>query len=300
MTRLRHLPPLPALLAFEAAAGHENFSAAARHLGMSQAAVSQHVQQIEREIGQKLFRRLHRGVQLTEAGRSLATALTLGLDRIEDALATLRQEAEAPTLSIATDFGFASFWLMPRLSDLAATLPGVEVRIVTSQNRRLSPAPDTDVTIAFGPAEAGATMLFAERVVPVCSPAFRDRHGGKDGGFDWARLPLLDLDAPEPGRWLGWREWFAQAGLPQRHGRAPVLHLNTYPLVVEAAMQGQGAALGWRPLLDRQMAAGLLVPMAEEIATPTRGYALAIPERSLARPAVEAFRRWLLEECREA
>lgn len=297
MTRLRHLPPLPALLAFEAAARHENFSAAARHLGMSQAAVSQHVQQIEQEIGQPLFRRLHRGAALTEAGRSLATALTQGLDRIEAALAALREEAEAPMLSIATDFGFASFWLMPRLSALAAALPGVEVRIVTSQTRRLIPAPDTDVTIAFGSVAPGAPLLFPERVVPVCSPSFRDRYRSKDGGFDWARLPLLDLDAPEPGRWLGWRDWFAAASQPGRHGRGPVLHLNTYPLVVEAAMQGQGAALGWLPLLDRQMAAGLLVPMAEEIATATRGYALTISERALARPAVADFRRWLLEEC---
>ncbi|HTI02751.1 MAG TPA: LysR substrate-binding domain-containing protein [Acidisoma sp.] len=297
MTRLRHLPALPALLAFEAAAAHENFSAAGRHIGMSQSAVSQHVQQIEQEIGQKLFRRLHRGVALTEAGRTLATALTMGLDRIEEALATLRQEAEAPSLSIATDFGFASFWLMPHLSDLAGALPGVEVRIVTSQHRRISPAPDADVTIAFGPAEPGAQLLFAERVMPVCSPAFRERCRLQDGAFDWARLPLLDLDAAEPGRWLDWRDWFTQAGLPKRRGQAPMLHFNTYPLVVEAAMQGQGAALGWRPLVDRQLAAGLLVPMAAEVATTTRGYALAIPERAAARPAVEAFRRWLLAEC---
>lgn len=300
MTHPRHLPPLPALLAFEAAAAHENFSGAARHLGMSQAAVSQHVQRIEQMIGQALFRRLHRGVQLTEAGRSLATALTAGLDRIEDAVAILRQEVEAPALSIATDFGFASFWLMPRLSDLAAALPGVEVRIVTSQHRRLSPAPDAEVTIAFGPAEPGAALLFPERVVPVCSPAFRDRYASKDGAFDWARLPLLDLDTAEPGRWLGWRDWFAEAGLPGRHPRAPVLHLNTYPLVVEAAMLGQGAALGWHPLLARHLAAGLLLPMAAERTTAARGYALAIPARSAARPAVEAFRRWLLAECREA
>lgn len=297
MTGPRHLPPLPALLAFEAAAAHENFSATARHLGMSQAAVSQHVQLIEQAVGQPLFRRLHRGVALTDAGRSLAAALAQGLDRIEAALAALREEAEAPLLSIATDFGFASFWLMPRLSDLAAALPGVEVRIVTSQHRRLSPAPDTDVTIAFGPADAGTPLLFAERVVPVCSPAFRDGHQRQDGSFDWARLPLLDLDAPEPGRWLTWRDWFAQTGMAPRHARAPVLHLNTYPLVVEAAMQGQGAALGWLPLLDRQMGSGLLVPMAGEITTAARGYALTIPERSLARPAVEPFRRWLLKEC---
>lgn len=297
MPKLRHLPPLPALLAFEAAAEHENFSAAARSLGMSQAAVSQHVHQIEQAVGQPLFRRLHRGVALTEAGRNLAEALTQGLDRIEATLAALRQAAEAPSLTIATDFGFASFWLMLRLAALAEALPGVEVRIVTAQYQKRGPAPDADVTISFGPAEPGASRLFPEGVVPVCSPGFAARHRQPDGGFDWARLPLLDLETGDPGRWMTWGEWFAEAGLAARPSRAPVLHLSTYPLVVEAAMQGQGAALGWRPLIDRALVAGLLLPMAEEVTSPSRGYVLAIPERSAARPAVEAFRRWLLREC---
>ncbi|GAB0116215.1 LysR family transcriptional regulator [Acidisoma sp. 7E03] len=264
---------------------------------MSQAAVSQHVQQIEQAVGQPLFRRLHRGVALTEAGRNLAEALTQGLDRIEATLAALRQAAEAPSLTIATDFGFASFWLMPRLADLADALPGVEVRIVTAQHQRRGPAPDADVTISFGPREPGAFRLFPERVVPVCNPGFAARHQRPDGVFDWARLPLLDLETGEPGRWMTWREWFAEAGFAARPSRSPSLHLNTYPLVVEAAMQGQGAALGWRPLIDRPVAAGLLVPMGVDIENPARGYALTLPEEVTSRPAVEAFRRWLLREC---
>ena len=293
----RALPPLPSLLAFEAAARLQNFSHAAALLGMTQSAVSQHVTVLEQAIGQALFRRLHRGVTLTEAGIVLYAAVGRGLDTIEAALAELRRETRAPALSIATDFGFASFWLMPRLEALGQALPKVEVRIVTTQNASYHAQIDADVAIIFGAPAAGATRLIAECVVPVCSPIFLARHKATDDSIDWAHLPLLDLEGPEPSRWMRWRDWFEAQGLPPRRRREAMVHLNTYPLVVEAALLGQGAALGWQPLLDRHLASGALVAMAEEPVVTDRGYALLEPPSSASNPAVPLFRRWLLAAC---
>ncbi|MCB8880044.1 LysR family transcriptional regulator [Acidisoma cellulosilytica] len=290
----RTLPPLPALLAFEAAAATENFSLAARQLGQSQAAVSQHVAALERFIGQPLFRRLHRGVALTEAGKTLRAALARGFDLIESTLEDLSRTGSAPALTIATDFGFATFWLMPRLEALGTALPGVEVRLITGQQAPRMAMPECDVTIAFGAANLGGEFLFPEEVVPVCSPAFLTRHRRPDGSFDWTRLPLLELDAPEPDRWMAWTEWLSASGLPPRPARAPVLHLNTYPLAVEAAMLGQGAALGWQPLLARHLAAGSLVAMSEKALKTERAYRLLISRQAAEKPAVAGFRRWLL------
>ncbi len=152
MAHHRALPPLPSLLAFEAAAGLQNFSHAAARLGMTQSAVSQHITSLEQTIGQPLFRRLHRGVALTEAGAALYAAVGRGLDTIEAALAELRRQPRAPALSIATDFGFASFWLMPRLEALGRALPGVEVRIVTAHTVSHQRQIDADVAIVFGDA----------------------------------------------------------------------------------------------------------------------------------------------------
>jgi DNA-binding transcriptional LysR family regulator len=298
MPKLRNLPPLPALLAFEAAARAGNFSLAARQLGQSQAAVSQHVAALERFIGQPLFRRLHRGVALTEAGIRLQTALARGFDLIETVLAELCRDGRAPALTIATDFGFATFWLMPRLEALSAALPGVEVRLMTGQQAPRGAMPESDVTIAFGPVSLGGEILFQEEVVPVCAPGFLARHQRADGSLDWARLPLLELDAPEPDRWMAWTEWFALSGLAARPARLPVLHLNTYPLAVEAAMLGQGAALGWQPLLARHIAAGSLVPMTRTALRTERAYRLIIGRQAAARPAIAAFRSWLLDACR--
>ena len=297
MANHRALPPLPSLIAFEAAARLLNFSHAATLLGMTQSAVSQHVTVLEQMIGQPLFRRLHRGVALTEAGLLLLGAVGRGLDTIEAAFAELRREPRSPALSIATDFGFASFWLMPRLEALGRALPGVDVRIVTAQHAPHQAQIDTDVTIVFGMPGPGTIRLFAESVVPVCSAAFLARHRAPDGTVDWARLPLLDLEGPEPSRWMHWRDWFAAMQLPPRRGRETMVHLNTYPLVVEAAMLGQGAALGWQPLLDRHIASGALVPMAEVSVITERGYALLEPPSSAGNPAVALFRRWLLAAC---
>ena len=294
MATLRTFPPLPALLAFEAAATAENFSLAARQLGQSQASVSQHVTALERFIGQPLFRRLHRGVALTEAGVKLQAALARGFDLIETTLGELRSAGSAPTLTIATDFGFATFWLMPKLEALNTALPGVEVRLITGQQAPRMAMPECDVTIAFGPPALGGELLFAEQVIPVCSPGFAQRHRRADGSFDWQRLPLLELDAPEPDRWMGWAEWLSAMALPARPARAPMLHLNTYPLVVEAAMLGQGAALGWQPLLARHIAAGSLIPMTEAALSTPRAYRLLINRQTAEKPAVAGFRRWLL------
>jgi putative choline sulfate-utilization transcription factor len=300
MAKHRVLPPLPSLIAFEAAARLQNFSRAATALGMTQSAVSQHVTVLEQSVGQPLFRRLHRGVALTEAGATLYAAVGRGLDMIEAALTELRQEQRAPGLSIATDFGFASFWLMPRLESLGRALPGVEVRIVTAQHAPHMAQPDADVTIVFGMAAPGDIHLFEESVIPVCSPGFLARHRTEDGGLNWARLPLLDLDGPEPARWLRWRDWFHAMRLPPRRAREPAVHLNTYPLVVEAAMLGQGAALGWQPLVDRHLASGALVAMATEAVVTERGYALLESPAAAGNPAVPLFRNWLLAECRSA
>jgi DNA-binding transcriptional LysR family regulator len=150
------------------AARLQNFSHAATLLGMTQSAVSQHVTVVEQTIGQPLFRRLHRGVALTEAGIVLYAAVGQGLDTIAAALNELRREPRAPALSIATDFGFASFWLMPRLEALGRALPGVEIRIVTTQNGSQQALIDADVTIIFGVPDAGAMRRTAPSTGAAC------------------------------------------------------------------------------------------------------------------------------------
>ncbi|CAB3805798.1 choline sulfate utilization transcriptional regulator [Paraburkholderia fynbosensis] len=299
MSRQDRLPPMQALTMFESAARLASFSAAARELGSTQPAVSQRVVQLEEALGAPLFERGHRGVTLTEDGVRLFEAVRSALDTIRSASADIRARRTPQTLTLSTDFGFATYWLMPRLSQFKALMPDVDVKIVTSQNV-FDPSHDqADIAIAFGDQHAdwtarGAIKLFAERVTPVCSPAFRAAHPALRAPADLPSLPLLHLEATQPARWLSWADWFAAHGLD-----APAAHrgitFNSFALVAHAAIMGQGVALGWAPLIDELLATGQLVELFDAPVVTERGY-LLVTQRA-ATPAVNAFRRWLLDEC---
>jgi putative choline sulfate-utilization transcription factor len=299
MSKLDRLPPMQALTMFESAARLASFTAAARELGSTQPAVSQRVVQLEESLGVPLFERGHRGVTLTEDGVHLFDAVRSALDTIRVATAEIRARRTPHTLTLSTDFGFATYWLMPRLSQFKALMPDVDVKIITSQ-KVFDPAHDqADIVIAFGDESAdwtarSAIKLFPERVTPVCSPAFLVTHPGLREPCDLMNLPLLHLEPTQPARWLSWADWFAVHGLD-----APAAHrgitFNSFTLVAHAAIMGQGVALGWTPLVNELLATGQLVELFDTPVVTERGY-LLVTQRA-ATPAVSAFRSWLLDEC---
>lgn len=299
MPRQDRLPPMQALTMFESAARLASFTAAARELGSTQPAVSQRVVQLEESLGAPLFERGHRGVTLTEDGARLFEAVRHALDTIRIATAEIRARRTPQTLTLSTDFGFATYWLMPRLSQFKALMPDVDVKIVTSQNVFDASHDAADIAIAFGDERAdwtarGAVKLFPERVTPVCSPAFLAAQPSLRAPADLLSLPLLHLEPTQPARWLSWADWFAAHGLdaPAAHGG---ITFNSFTLVAHAAIMGQGVALGWAPLVDELLATGQLVELFESPVVTERGY-LLVTQRS-ATPAVNAFRQWLLGEC---
>ncbi|MFM0397345.1 choline sulfate utilization transcriptional regulator [Paraburkholderia phytofirmans] len=299
MSRQDRLPPMQALTMFESAARLASFTAAARELGSTQPAVSQRVVQLEETLGTPLFERGHRGVTLTEDGERLFEAVRHALDTIRLATSEIRARRTPQTLTLSTDFGFATYWLMPRLSQFKALMPDVDVKIITSQSV-FDPSHDqADIAIAFGDEHAdwtarGVVKLFPERVTPVCSPAFLAAHPSLRAPADLLNLPLLHLEPTQPARWLSWADWFAAHELD-----APAAHrgitFNSFTLVAHAAIMGQGVALGWAPLVDELLATGQLVELFEPPVVTERGY-LLVTQRA-ATPVVSAFRHWLLGEC---
>lgn len=293
------LPPLQMLSVFESAARLTSFTAAARELGSTQPAVSQRIVQLEAELGAPLFERGHRGVALTAEGQRLYEAVRQSMATIRDAVAEIRAARAKGALTILTDAGFATYWLVPRLMDLRRLLPDINVKVVTSQ-LAFDPRRDhADVAIAFGDgdwAPCTATRLFPEEVVPVCSPKFREAHPGVTEPADLYSVPLLHVQPTEPERWLGWNGWFAAHGLsgpPDQHGST----FNSYALVMNAALTHQGVALGWRPLVDELIACEQLVTLFDEPVTTPRGYFLVCPPARPETPAAPAFRRWLFAAC---
>lgn len=301
MTTRRDLPSLRALAAFEAAGRHRSFSAAARELGVSQSAVSQQVAWLEAELGRPLFNRGHRGVTPTAEGLALLNAATAGFDAMEAAARGISRRPRAAVLQVATDFGFAAWWLMPRLAALSSRLPDVEVRVSTSQAEEGPRQAAADVLILFGWGPwpgCAAQRITRERVMPVCSPAVLDRTGAASDPRALGRLRLLHLAGPAPARWLSWQDWFAHHGV-HRDAQRDDLTFDSYQLVLQAALQGQGVALGWAPLIDDLVTEGRLAVMDGWALESDRGYHLVIPQNRVLLPAVKQFCTWLLDECGE-
>ena len=295
--RFPRLPPLNSLLVFEAAGRHLNFSAAAGELGMTQPAVSRQVSLLEGRLGMPLFRRLHHGVVLTPAGMQMMDAVSRGLTTIHDAAAALRRRSGPKILHVFTDYGFAAWWLMPRLGRWSERAPEVEVQLVTAQRQLDLRQQEADVAVWFGDGGWRASRIvqwFPETVYPVCSPEFARRHPIGDAAALRGQR-LLHVAEVDPPLWMSWADWFDAEGVPMGP-RTHDLTFNNYQLVLQAALLGQGIALGWRPLIDDLVQSRQLVCLSADPRRTERGYYIVEPPGRGDDPVVADFHRWLIEE----
>ncbi|WP_089657514.1 choline sulfate utilization transcriptional regulator [Franzmannia pantelleriensis] len=283
------------LRVFEAAARHLSFTAAARELRSTQSAVSQQVRAMEEQLGMALFERIYRGVRLTDAGQALFVAVQEGFGTIERTLDRLQRQHRHPRLNILTDFALAAYWLMPRLPHFRQRHPAIDVRIMTNQGVFDWQDQDVDVAIMFSDEQglAGVPRLFAESVLPVCSPAFLERHGPIDSLSRLREVPLLALMTDQGQPWLDWPTYFRQRG-GMACAQTSELTFNNYTLLVQAALVGQGVALGWQGLIDELLASGALVGLDDlALATP-QGYGLIDTRPHESSAAKQAFMDWVM------
>lgn len=290
---MRRLPPLSAVRVFEAAARHENFTAAAGELGMTQAAVSHQIRVLEDRLGQKLFRRERQRVILTEAGRRAALRAGRGLDEIEAAFSELRAEDDG-ALTISTTVTFANTWLAWRLGRFQVSHPDIAVRLSADNSLTDFAAGQIDVAIRLGDGnwpELATHRLVNVDFTPMCSPAFLAAQGGTIGLEDLPRLPLISPAEPS------WTQWLHDAGLsPGAVGPLSGVHLDTQANEGHAAMAGQGIAI-LTPFLWRQdMADGRLTQLFRQTSTLGQAFWLVYPEHRRRSPKIRRFREWLEAE----
>ncbi len=290
------LPPAGTLVAFEAAARHVNFTRAAEELSVSQAAVSKHVQTLERDLGVSLFHRRPRKLALTEEGRKFYQAVTVSLRHMAQVAEELRQLPGEARLIVSTTMAFASYWLLPRLARFRTRYPEVDVVLLASDPYFGDVSTTPHVSIRFHrpePPGDDVRLLFGEEIFPVCSPAFLE---GKavSGLSGLAQEPLLHLEEPrlEP---MNWPVWLAHFGidLPETLQGPKFPNFNE---VMFAAENGQGVSLGWRHLCDDALATGRLVRPVEETLNTQWAYYLLLPERHQAFDQAQAFADWVEEE----
>jgi LysR family glycine cleavage system transcriptional activator len=307
------LPPLNALRVFEAAARHLSFKDAAAELHITQAAVSHQVKSLEEYLGVQLFRRSARKVELTDAARACLPRLREGFDALAAAVEMIRSRGDETELVITAPPVFTARWLMPRLADFARKQPKIDVRVVANSRMVDSGSLDSPVYIGTDPRsdtsgveihlgqgdypQHRADRLFEVRMVLVASPELIDGEPPLREPADLARHVLLHDDAMEiVANGDAWRKWLEAAGVAEQVDGSRGPRFSSNILSLEAASQKLGVALALRPLIDADLASGRLRQPFDIEMNPRSAYYLVSTEVIAERPAVQAFRQWLLKQ----
>lgn len=293
----RLLPSLDLLRGFEAAARQLSFTKAAAELFLTQSAVSRQVQTLEEQLGTPLFERRHREIRLTAAGQRLFRAAGDAMRLLTEAATEIRA-GPGTSVTVSCTMGFASLWLVPRLMEFRAECPEIDIHIAANNKILDIDRERVELAVRYCPADlapAGSLRLFGEEVFPVCAPGLQGIGGQPlEAPEDLRHHVLLEQEHAETDRpSTSWNMWLEAMGL-HRLKPAGTLRFSHYDQLIQAAIDGQGVALGVSPLVRRHISQHrLIVPFERRIASP-RAYHLIIARRAVGRPDVAAFSDWLL------
>jgi LysR family transcriptional regulator, glycine cleavage system transcriptional activator len=288
--RAYDLASLTALVAFEAAARRASFKAAAAELNVTPAAVSHQIKALEADLGCALFRRQHRGVELTGRGSSLFSALQRGFEAISEGVSQTRARTEPVDVTIATTTAVSALWLTPRITAFWRTHPAITVsQIVSDVPGTIG---RTDLTIYYGDERPGPgedRELFRDRILAIGTPSFAEEYAIRTMA-DLRDAPLVHSSIEEAG-WTTWDEWFGAFGQPAPKGRR--LRVNNDMIALQAAQDGVGAALGWEGLIGDLLAQGRLVQLVPDFIPSPSPFRLRIHANASARARI--FADWLMQ-----
>jgi LysR family glycine cleavage system transcriptional activator len=292
---------LSAFSTFEAAARHQSFTRAAEELNVTPAAVSYLVRELEAQLKVKLFQRTKRAVSLTQAGEILNASVANALDGIGRAVDRVQSMDSHPVLKVTATPGFAMKWLVPRLNGFLGRFPDVDVRVDMSKRPVDFARDDMDLAIRFG---AGGypglqvERLISDKVFPICSPKLLKGPRPLRQPRDLRHFTLIHVHWQAPGAtWPTWQMWMAAAGVTGVDTTRGI-HFEESVMAIQAAIDGQGVALGDSSLTATDLAQGRLVkPFDLAIDAPAPfGYWIVVPPRTAEQPLVVAFRDWLRSE----
>ena len=263
---MHRLPPLNALKAFEVAGRHMSFSRAAEELHVTPAAISHQIKALETDLGVKLFHRLNRSLQLTEAGQACLPGLRSAFETMVSAVGRVRDKEDWNVLTISAPPAFGARWLVPRIVDFRTANPQIQVRIDPAI-RSMDPVRDSvDVAIEFSQGhysgrsvQRPAQRLFGQDVFPVCSPELLDGKNPLTTPDDLRGHTLIHFDAPmdDPG-WPNWETWLRANNVDRLDpNKGP--HFTSPNFTTQALLAGHGVALMAELVVESELATGTLV-----------------------------------------
>jgi LysR family glycine cleavage system transcriptional activator len=295
MADLSRLPNLAALRAFEAAARHGNFSRAAEEIHVTHGAISHQVRALEEELGVQLFTRHGKRITITPDGLQFATRIRNSLMDIAIAAENLTADSRQKRLTLTTMPSFASRWLAPRLGRFIDRHPDVELILQSSLELVDLKRTPVDVAIRFGFGHYPGLVvekLMDDFFYPVVSPKYRNGELPKIAQ-ELKQCTLLRACQDEP-----WLPWFhaAEVDLPEPKGG---LVIEDSALLVRSAIDGNGIALARHVLATQEVASGKLLRLFDVAIRCPHSYYFACTPQGFAKPQVQAFHEWLIEEVTE-
>lgn len=299
-----HLPPIAALRALAAAARHLSFTKAADELNVTQSAVSHQIRHIEELWDIQLFERRPRQLLLTPAGEQLAGIVNDFIDDLSAALEDLKADEGHTALRVEMLPSLAVKWLVPRLQEFRVEHPEVDVWLSTRQDTRPTANSNHDAVITLGDGQYPGFVsweLMRDYVIPVARPRLLEEYGTPETPADLCRLPLLlrheGVLSP------GWDYWFEFAGVPPSVYQPALREGTRFPdtnMAIQAAFEGQGVALARSAHVWEDLQTGRLVRLFDIHCPSDVSVYLVCRQDQVERPALIAFREWLLREARES
>ncbi|MCP4874149.1 MAG: LysR family transcriptional regulator [Gammaproteobacteria bacterium] len=284
------LPPLNWLRAFECAARHLSFTAAAGELNLTQSAVSQHVRSLELRLGTLLFKRKARGLALTDSGRRLLPTVTTALTDLTAATAMFMPLRTDDSLKIACSWSFSLAWLSPRLERFLETRPGIRMQIVSTLWPDDNKLTEAEIEIRYGSRELvgdGAELLFADEVLPVCAPQKLPRNSTTESIYQSGLIHTVGTT----DTWYTWAEH-----LGEKPPDSVCYSVDSYSVALELACNGVGVALVSRAIAKRSLDSGELVAPVDLVAPAIDNHYLAINSEEVESSLANRFANWLRSE----
>ncbi len=293
------LPPLNGFYVFESAARHLSFTKAAAELYVTQAAVSQQIKQLEEHLGFKLFHRLTRQLVLTEEGRRLAEEVRTMLNHLSDVIHELKSEETGGILTVSTIPSFAMKWLIPRLRDFNQRYPEITLQLNTSEQLVNFKTDKIDMAIRYGRGNypgLETTFMMRDEIFPVCSPDLLKEKSLQTLADLRNHVLLYDTDQnPLMNRETDWNTWLKAVGTTEIDIKEKMSFTGTH-MAIEAAIMGEGIALGRTSLSTLDLSTGRIVCPFDYRTDSENAYYIVSPEATAEKSKIKTFRDWLLEQ----
>ena len=303
MHKLRELlPSANSLFTFEAAARHESFTEAAKELHVSQPAVSKSVRQLEEYLGASLFHRQHRAIELTEEGRRFYQEIASSLDQLYTAALALRKTPVKESINVSFSSVFTRFWLLPRLDDFKFRYPELKLHLeieIRDDRDLLREGIDLSSRLGDGNWPGIKSWYYAdEEVIAICSPSYLSENGPIESAAELPGHRLLRLEDEFRPK-VDWPQWLQRVGMAAKPTEYALVFTDASALI-EAAVRGQGVALGWRHLVGHEIREGRLVQAVPDVHRTGLSVFLVAPDKGPMKRGAELFRDWIIDQTKSS